>query len=77
MDGRDAEILCGEWQTRSASPSTSGEEYNVVLPILQIVRHPDFDSGEEGPAGGSDITVFKVPDTQLKERKDHIIWFRK
>ena len=71
MDGRDAEILCGEWQTGSASPSTSREEYNVVLPITQIVRHPDFDVADEGPERGSDIGVFKVTDTDIKYVKEN------
>ena len=71
MDGRDAEILCGEWQTGSASLSTSGEEYNVVLPITQIVRHPDFDVADERPERGSDIGVFKVTDTDIKCVKEN------
>merc|ERR1711899_383419 len=32
MDGSDAEIICGEWQTGSTTQQTSGEEYNVLLP---------------------------------------------
>ena len=31
MDGRDAEIICGEWQTGSTSQSSSDEEYNLSL----------------------------------------------
>ena len=36
MGGSDAEIICGEWQTGSTQYA-SGEEYNVVLPILEII----------------------------------------
>ena len=51
MDGRDAEILCGEWQTGAYGQNTSGEEYNVVLPIEEIIRSPNFDAETLGPGG--------------------------
>jgi len=70
MDGRDVEILCGEWETGKANQSTSGEEYNVVLPILDIVRSPDFEAGGRGPAGGADIAVFKVNDAGFQNSRD-------
>ena len=60
MDGSDAEIICGEWQTGPTSQNVSGEEYNKVLPILEIVRSPAFDANNLGPGGGADIAVFKV-----------------
>ena len=64
MDGDDAEILCGEWETGDVPRDFSGERYNVVLPIEKIVRHPRFDT-TIGPGAGSDIAVFKVKDGGL------------
>ena len=52
-------ILCGEWETGPTPRRFSGEEYNVVLEIKEIVRHPNF-MPEEGVDGGSDIAVFKI-----------------
>ena len=69
MDGSDAEIICGEWQTGSSSQSISGEKYNVVLPILDIVRSPAFDAANLGPGGGGDIAVFKVNDENLQNAR--------
>ena len=66
MDGSDAEIICGEWQTGSTSRSASGEQYNVVLPIVEIIQSPAFDADGKGPGGGSDIAVFKVNDASLQ-----------
>ena len=37
MDGSDAEIICGEWQTGSISQNVSMEEYNVVLPCVLLL----------------------------------------
>merc|ERR1712223_505653 len=74
MDGRDAEILCGEWQTGAYGQTTSGEEYNVVLPIEEIVRSPNFDAKTLGPAGGSNIAVFKVNDDQLQASRKNKIY---
>merc|ERR1712223_467022 len=74
MDGRDAEILCGEWQTGAYGQTTSGEEYNVVLPIEEIVRSPNFDAKTLGPAGGSNIAIFKVNDAQLQDSRKHRIY---
>merc|ERR1712223_1493999 len=74
MDGRDAEILCGEWQSGVYSQTTSGEEYNVVLPIEKIIRSPNFDAEILGPEGGSDIAVFKVNDDQLQDSRKNRIY---
>merc|ERR1712223_2202292 len=74
MDGSAAEILCGEWQTGSTTPQTSGEQYNVLLPITEIVRSPNFDAKDRGPEGGSDIAVFKVNDYQLKDSRKNRIY---
>ena len=38
--GYDVEVLCGEWETGDTPSTTSGESYNIVLPIISIVRHP-------------------------------------
>ena len=59
MDPDEMLILCGEWETGPAPKRFSGEEYNVVLKIKEIVRHPNF-MPEEGVEGGSDIAVFKI-----------------
>ena len=67
MTNLDAEILCGEWET-GRRPSSSGEEYNIIIPIKKIVRHPDFDTSS-GPGTGNDIAVFKVEDEHLRRRK--------
>merc|ERR1712223_166280 len=74
MDGRDTEILCEEWQTGSTSQATSGEKYNVLLPITEIVRSPGFDASGLGPGGGSDIAVFKVNDDQLQDSRKNRIY---
>ena len=66
MTGFDAEIVCGEWETGSIPFSQSGEQYNIILSISEIVRHPDFDTSEgAGPGSGRDIAVFKVNDQDL------------
>jgi len=74
MDGSDAEIICGEWQTGSMSQSVSEEEYNVVLPILEIIRSPAFDATNLGPGGGADIAVFKVNDENLQNPRSRKIY---
>ena len=38
--GSDVEVVCGEWEIGSTSASLSGEKYNIILPIVDIVRHP-------------------------------------
>ena len=68
MTGSDADILCGEWQTGPFPSEDSGEEYNIKLEILQVIQHPDFNTRPGGgPRLGSDIAVFIVDDSQLKE----------
>ena len=64
MTGDDAEILCGEWQTGDTPPASSGERYNIALKILEIIRHPDFNSSFYMV---NDIAVFKVDDLSLKQ----------
>ena len=38
--GSDVEVVCGEWEIGNTSASLSGEKYNIILPIVNIVRHP-------------------------------------
>ena len=38
--GSDVEVICGEWEIGNISASLSGEKYNIILPITEIVRHP-------------------------------------
>ena len=38
MTGADMEVLCGEWDTATDTE----EEYNVILAIANITRHPGF-----------------------------------
>ena len=57
------EVLCGEWQTGGGSDE---EEYNILLPVMEVTRHPDY-SLTEGPGQGSDIAVLKVDDSQLAD----------
>ena len=66
LTGAQAEILCGEWQTGPEERGHSQEDYNVLLPIVRVIRHPSFDAASNGPASGSDIAVFKVDDSQLR-----------
>jgi hypothetical protein len=68
MTGEDSSILCGEWDTSQASSVTSGEKYNVELPILEIIRHPGFDPAK-GTINGNDIAVFKVQDKSIQNNK--------
>ena len=43
MTGADVEVICGEWEIGDIPPDESGEEYNAVLPIEKITRHPNFE----------------------------------
>ena len=64
MTGDDAEILCGEWQTGDTPSASSGEQYNIVLNILEIIRHPDYNSSSYLV---NDVAVFKVNDLLLNQ----------
>ena len=60
------EVICGEWETGDTPASSSGEEYNIVLPILSITRHPHYaiNSGvNQAQYVSNDIAVIKVNDT--------------
>ena len=69
MTGEDAEIICGEWETGSTPANESGEENNIILPILKIIRHPDYQivRGEANSQYiAADIAVFVVNDDNLE-----------
>ena len=73
MTGYDVDILCGEWETGDTPWVQSGEKYNVLLPIKEIVRHPNFDATEgAGPIGGSDIAIFKVDDSAIQKKANSL-----
>ena len=38
MTGTDVEVICGEWDIATDTE----EEYNVILAIANITRHPGF-----------------------------------
>ena len=68
MTGNEAEIICGEWETGDASQSSTGELYNIILEIKEIVRHEDYAVNVETSAYlQNDIAVFKVDDTFLSQ----------
>merc|ERR1711892_326769 len=69
MEPTDAEILCGEWETGPTPPSLSEEKENIVLTILDIKRHPKFNT-EKGPIAGNDIAVFKIDDKKIRNNPD-------
>ena len=65
MTGDDVEVICGEWDTNA----NTEEDYNVVLPIEKIIRHPDFDisRGElNSQFLANDIAVFHVRDDEFE-----------
>ena len=41
ITGRDTEIVCGDWDTGDGG-GPSSEDFNVVIPILTVKRHPAF-----------------------------------
>ena len=63
--GEDAEIICGEWQTGDTPRNSSAEEYNIILEIKSITRHPDYTVNSEPSFLSNDIAVFKVDDGPL------------
>ena len=70
MTGDDADILCGEWDSNGNNDaSTSGEAYNIELPIKEIVRHPDYvvNPITDNSYLENDIAVFKVDESLLSE----------
>ena len=67
MTGKDAEVICGEWETGSYSYSDSGEQYNLILPIQEIVRHPAYNISQEKNYVSNDIAVLKLDSSHRKE----------
>ena len=73
MTGNEAEIICGEWETGDASQSSTGELYNIILEIKEIVRHEDYAVNVETSAYlQNDIAVFKVDDTLFSKVRTFI-----
>ena len=73
MVGRDVDIICGEWETGDTPREFSGEEYNVVMRVTGIARHPNF-RPDVGPEEGSDIAIFKVKDSGLTNSRQMKIY---
>ena len=70
LTGNEAEILCGEWETGTVAPEDSGEVYNIILPIIKIVKHPDYhiSRGEvNSQYVADDVAVFMVNDKELQD----------
>ena len=65
--GEDVEVICGEWETGSDSQSNSQEHYNVILPIQEIVRHPEYDISQENNYVSNDIAVLKFDSFHTKD----------
>merc|ERR1711892_359235 len=61
MSEGDASIVCGRWKYDES------EDKEIVLNIMEIVRHPDYDN-VTGPISGADLVVFKVDDKPLMKR---------
>ena len=76
LTGDDAEIICGEWETGPTPMDESGEEYNIILPIKNITRHPNY-TISRGEANSqfvaNDLAVFFVDDEELKQSQDKIV----
>ena len=76
MTGEDTEIICGEWETGPTSMEESGEKYNIILPIKNITRHPNFtiSRGElNSQFVANDLAVFFVEDEELKKSENDIV----
>ena len=72
MTGEDAEIICGEWETGNSY--NSEENYNLILNIKEVIRHPDYAVNTDSSAYlVNDVAVFKVDET-LISRLDFDIW---
>ena len=70
MTGSDAEILCGEWDTSDTPPSQTGERYNIILNIREIIKHPNYEVNADSSAYIlNDIAIFKVDETALSKVK--------
>ena len=45
MTGSEAEIICGEWETGQFL--SQDEEYNIILPIMEVIRCNQHPTGKE------------------------------
>ena len=73
MSGYDAEILCGEWELGDAPSISSEEEYNIILNIKEIIRHPDYTVNIKTSAYlQNDIAVFKINESPILPVSIHI-----
>ena len=67
MTGAEAEVICGEWDTATDTE----EDYNVILPILNITVHPDFSisRGEQNSQFvADDIATIHVNDENFEQQ---------
>ena len=62
MTGDDVEVKCGEWDISD----NLDEMYYVILPIVKLVRHPDFDISR-----GEQKSQFLVNDIAVIHVDDH------
>ena len=72
----EMQIVCGEYSLIE-QPEKFSVENEVVLEILEIVNHEDYDPGKpgeerKGPYNGSDIAVYKVNAEKLKLKKKEL-----
>ena len=45
LSGSEAEIICGEWETGQFL--SQDEEYNIILPIMEVIRCNQHPTGKE------------------------------
>ena len=67
MTGAEAEVKCGEWDTATDTE----EDYNVILSIVKITVHPDFQisRGElNSQFVASDIATIHVNDENFEDK---------
>ena len=69
MDPYEVVILCGEWEMGTGPQRLSKEEFNVVLKVKDIKRHPNFNP-KHGVEGGNDLAIFKIDEDEVEGKKD-------
>ena len=70
MTGEDAVVLCGEWEIGNFSTEQSGEQYNIILPILEVITHPNYTivrGNRNSQYVENDIALLKVDDEKLRD----------
>ena len=71
MSPEEVVILCGEWETGPTPQELSGEKYNVILDIKDVIRHPDYTVNIDSSAHiQNDIAAFKVDDNILSSMQN-------